>query len=130
MTAEIKDWAAESGVQQGLPAPSAVLGWLQQAEAAHRRCKAMLPKHWTIDLDSMKAVAAPAKVSLQHLQQQGDRWRRLTPATQQELHAADQDFQNFSSDDACTKQLTCSGCGKLALQLRVCGACREAQYCR
>jgi hypothetical protein len=129
MAVEIEDWVAESAVRQALPPPSTVLGWLQQGEAAHRRCKGLLPKQWTSVLDSAKAMAAPAKASLQHMQQQGDRWRRLTPAVQRELHAAHQDCRDEFNVPV-NKHLTCSGCGRQAPQLRVCGACREAQYCR
>ena len=127
MAISVEDWIALSAVRQGLPPPSAVLGWLQQAEAAHRRCKAVLPKLWTRELDSAKVVAAPASACLQRLQQQGDRWCRLAPAAQQELKAA---VQEYWDNPPLNKMLTCSGCGKCAPQLRVCGACREAQYCR
>ena len=107
-----------------------MLDWLHQAEAAHRRCKALLPKQWTSELDVMKATAASAEASLQHMRQQGDRWRRLTPAAQQELSAATQDYRDYYNDpDLRNQKLTCSGCGKWAPQLRTCGACREAQYC-
>ena len=131
MAAEIGKWVAESTVRPGLPPPSAVLGWLQQAEAAHRRCKALLPKQWLCELDSMKALAAPAKPSLQRLQQQGDRWRRLTPAAEQELSAALIGYRDSIKDPALrAKTSSCSGCGKWTPQLRSCGACREARYCR
>ena len=131
MASAIKDWVAEAAVRQGLPPPSAVLVWLLQAEAAHRRCKALLPKQWTSDLDDMKAVAAPAKASLEQLQQQGDRWRRLTPAEQQGLEAAVRGYlDDYNDPNSDKKKLMCSGCGKCAPQLRMCGACREAKYCR
>ena len=118
-------------MRPGLPPPSAMLGWLQQAEAARRRCKSMLPKQWLFEVDGLRAVAAPAKAWLQHLQQQGDRWLQVAPAVQQELNAAGQALTNEGKDpDGLKKKLTCSGCGKCALQLSVCGACREAQYCR
>ena len=131
MAGAIEDWVAESAVQQGLPPPGDVLGWLQQAEAAHRRCKGVLPKQWTRELDAIRTLAAPVKASLQHMQQQGDRWRRLTPAAQQEIKAAHQVYDDdYRDPDARRKKLTCSGCGKRAPQLRTCGACREAQFCR
>ena len=130
MARRIEDWVAESAVRQGLPPPSAVLGWLQQAEAAHRRCKGLLPKLWMAELDSLKALAAPAKASLQHMQQQGDRWRRLAPAVELELQAAVKDCVDEMKGPDNSKSCTCSGCGRVAPQLRVCGACREAQYCR
>ena len=126
MAASTDDWVAESAVQQGLPAPSAVLDWLQQANAAHRRCKALLPKQWAGQLVGMKALAASAKAILQSLQQQGDSWRPLTTATLQELNTALENCSKISS----MKGLTCHGCGKPAPQLRKCGACKEAQYCR
>ena len=130
-TVSVDHWVAESAVHRELPPPSAVLGWLQQAEAAHHRCKALLPKQWTCTLDSMKALAAPAKASLQHLQQQGDRWRGLEPAAQQEVDAMRKDaLSGFHDPDSRERQLRCSGCGKSAMQLRTCGACREVQYCR
>ena len=128
MANKTQDWVAESTVQPGLSPPSGVLGWLQQAEAAHRRCKALLPKQWVCELERLKPLAAPAKVFLQRLQQQGDRWRRLTPAVQQALDAAGQDYCDNMDPDLGKKKLTCSGCGKWASQLRVCGACREVQY--
>ena len=121
---EIEVWVAESAVQRGLPPPSAVLGWLQQAEAAHRHCKALLPKQWTVALDSFRADAAPAKAVLQDMQQKGDRWRRLTAAAKRELAA--QDHGDDNEFEWRLKRLTCSECGKCAPQLRVC----EAQYCR
>ena len=123
------DWEAESSVQQGLPAPSTVLGWLQQAEAAHRCCKAVLPKQWTIMLRNFKAMAAPVKARLLQMQRHGDRWCRLAPSTRQELNAAYKVFQEARKDYG-MKQLMCNGCGNWAPQLRVCGACREVQYCR
>ena len=131
MAVETDLWVIESTTAQGVPPPSAVLGWLQLAEAAQRRCKAMLPKHWTSELDDRKAMALPAKPWLQHLQQQGDRWRRLTPAAQREIAALQQRYHmGLREDIAGKKQLTCSGCGNWAPQLRTCSACREAQYCR
>ena len=131
MASEVERWTAESNVQRGLPPPSAVLGWLQQAEAAHRRCKALLPKQWIIEVDNVKALAAPTKAWLQHLQQQGDLWRLLAPAAKLGLDAADKKYQVDSKEDfSGNNKLKCSGCGKCAPQLRVCGACREAQYCR
>ena len=128
MAAGVELRVAQSAVRPGLPPPSAVLGWLQQAEAAHRRCKAMLSKQWTRDLDIAKAVAWPAKARLQRLQQQGDRWRRLEPAAQQA--AVQNNLNNHYYLNSFENKLTCSGCGKQAPQLRTCGACREAQYCR
>ena len=82
------DWIIDTAVQQGRLPPSAVLGWLLEAEAAHRRCKALLPRLWIIGLGSLRASAVPAKAALQHMQQQGDRWRRLAHAAQQEHDAA------------------------------------------
>ena len=55
--------------------PSVVLGWLKQAEAAHRRCKGVLPKLWTYKLDKAWAIASNVKPWLEQLQQEGDRWR-------------------------------------------------------
>ena len=60
----IEQWVAESGARRRVPPPSAVLGWLQQAEAAHRRCRALLPKQWTMVLDSWKA--GPAAETVDH----------------------------------------------------------------
>lgn len=71
-------------------------------------------------------MAVPAKASFQQMQQQGDRWRRLTPAAQQELHTAAESEAGYNHNN----KLLCSGCGKSAQQLHVWGACREAQYCR
>ena len=71
LATDINMWVVESAVRQGLPPPSVVLGWLQQAEAAHRRCKALLPKQWTIQLESKKALTAPAKAYLQQMQRKG-----------------------------------------------------------
>ena len=62
-----EDWAGGSDAQQVPPIPSAVLAWLLEAEAAHRRCKALLPKLWTRVLDDMAAMAAPTKAWLQRL---------------------------------------------------------------
>ena len=127
----IDDWVQASAVRQGLPPPSAVLDGLQQAEAAHRRCKGLLPKGWTSLLLGFKATASPAKACLQHMQQQGDRWLRLTPGAQQELAAAIQDYYDCWNDPDWDKNnVTCHGCGNRSLQLRACGACKEAQYCR
>ena len=131
MAMHIRSWVAEPAMRKRLPPPSAVLGWLQQAEAAHRRCKALLPKQWTSQLDVQKGMAASAKDWLQQLQQQGNRWRRLTPAAQQELSAARQGYiDRRMGSDGGKKFLMCSGCGSCAAHLRLCGAYREAQYCR
>ena len=130
LASDIGAWVAESAVQPDLPPPSTVLGWLQQAEAAHRRCKALLPKLWTNELDGSKPMAVLAKASLQQMQQNGDRWRGFTPAEQQELNTASKDYEEMCKDpDSMKKQLACSNCGKWALQLRVCRACRKTQYC-
>ena len=139
----IEDWVEESSVQRELPPPSAVLGWLQEAKAAHRRCKDVLPMEWTTKINEGKALTAPAKAILQRLQQQGDRWRPLTPAVQQGLYATMQTSWEECKDllacsgsgsgpgsDLLKQKLGCSGCGKFASQLRKCGACKEAQYCR
>ena len=126
---ELEEWVDESAVRQGLPPPSAVLGWLRQGEAAHRRCSALLPKQWYKDLDGLKSIAAPRKVILQKMQRQGDRWRRLTPAEEQGLEAALRECDKVFEDPD-SKKLTCSACGHCAPQLRRCGACKEVQYCR
>ena len=118
-------------MQPELPPPSAVMAWLQEAEAAQRRCKALLPKQWVNLLDHKKAMAAAAKASLQHMQQRGDRWRQLTPAEEREMDAAGKEaYEAWKDPASSTRKLTCSGCGNWAPQLRVCSACREAQYCR
>ena len=128
---EIEQWVDESSARSGVPPPSAVLGWLQQAESADRRCRALLPKLWTNAMEDFKAPTAPAKAILQHLQQQGGRWRRLPPAVGQEIKAAVKaSIEIYKEPDSLFKMLLCSGCGLRAPQLRVCAACREAQYCR
>ena len=128
MATDIITYGTDSAVQPGTPPPSAVLGWLHEAEAAHRRCRALLPKAWFSGLGVLKAMAATTTPWLQRLRQ-GDCWRHSTPAVQRELEEALQDFRDSNKGPAPTK-LICSGCGTSAPQLRVCGACRKAQYCR
>lgn len=109
--------------------PSALLAWLQQAEAAHRKCKGLLPHKWTVDLDMQKALALPAKPWLQRLQQEGDRWRPPLPEMEAGfIEVASQRLDAVRESPFC--ELECDGCGRTAAQLRKCGSCKEAQYCR
>ena len=53
--------------------PSASLGWLQQAEQAYARCRAVLPKQWVAELKGSQESALARKPLLERLQRQGDR---------------------------------------------------------
>lgn len=109
--------------------PSAALGWLEQAQAAHKRCKGVLPKQWTSVLDSHRAVALPMKPWLQQLQQEGDCWRRPPPGLDcklSELRIKQMMDRRYTPHSA----LGCDGCGKYSVQLRRCGSGKETQYCR
>lgn len=98
------------------------MAWLQQAEAAQRKIKGLLPTVWAAQLEPTKAKSQSAKPWLVQLQQQGDRWRRmpfpaLAQCAQGLANARDQPHE-------------CARCGKEATQLRTCSACKEAKYCR
>ena len=109
--------------------PSDLLKRLQHAEAAHRRCKGILPHKWTYLLDELKASTLPTKPWLEQLQQEGDRWRPMPPDLKAEIDSA-VDRRLEMIDESPNAALECGGCGKSATHLRKCGSCKEAQYCR
>ena len=104
--------------------PSTFLLWLQQGEAAHRRCKSVLPKRWTHPLTHSKRMALPIKSWLQQLQREGDRWRLP------QLELVLEMLQYPMAQEPQVVALTCHGCGKPAAQLHRCSGCKEVQYCR
>lgn len=115
------------GGLQGSP-PSAVLGWLQQAEAARARCKGVLPTHYTVVLDDLKAMAATMRPWLRQQQDEGDRFRPPPPdMLDSSLQALKELHARYC--DAPMSALRCDGCGKVG-QVRKCGACKKTQYCR
>lgn len=101
--------------------PSVVLGWLQRAGAAHRRCKGVLPSAWTLPL--MRHEFLGVEPWLLELQQQGDRWHPRSLASMQGNFAAGYLNPNGVGN-------VCTGCGRVMVQLRTCGGCKEAKYCR
>lgn len=84
---------------------------------------------WTCALDSRRTLALPLKPWLQQLQQEGDRWRPISPALRREAEAvAEARTAALMKNPGAV--LECDGCGKIAAQLRRCGSCKEVQYCR
>ena len=103
--------------------PSALFGWLEQAEAAHRRCKGVLPKQWTAQLDRLKISSRPHKA---WLLLQGDTWREAPLSVSRHIVAVVDDVNSGHYSHA----RLCCGCGRQASALRRCGACQVVQYCR
>jgi hypothetical protein len=95
--------------------PSAILECLRRAEAARRRCKAVLPTHWVAQLAAAKAPALALRSWLERCQRRGDR----LPA------GASPEVPGVSGDIASR----CSGCNEPSSQLRAC-PCKLARYCR
>lgn len=108
--------------------PSAALALLAEAEAARRRGKGVLPKQWTSALASRRTLAMPVKPWLEQLQREGDHWRPAPPAVRREVAAADAARKELMLNTESV--LDCCSCGGLAAQLRTCGGCNQAQYCR
>ena len=107
--------------------PSTLLRWLQQGEAAHRRCKSVLPKVWSHKLTGRKMLDPLIKPWLQQLQREGDRWRPSPELSFQMMQLSVREYVAAPPPEAA---ITCDGCGKRAAQLRRCGGCKEVQYCR
>ena len=103
-----------------------MLARLQQAEAAYQRCKGLLPSAWTQLVKRWRDVALLLRPWLLELQQsRGREWVRPSPAVAQKIDAAG----NQNRGDP-MRHGACSGCGLAAAQLRLCGSCKEARYCR
>lgn len=109
--------------------PSDVVTWLQQAEAAHRRCKGVLPRMWTLTVEESKAAAMPLKSWLQQLQQEGDRFRPMPMNESRELTKKYEEDLKLMWESP-LGALDCDGCGRSAVQLRRCSNYKETQYCR
>lgn len=122
--------AAKYPAVQHVNPPSVVLNWLQQAEAAHRRCKGVLPKQYTFQLDSLKGLASPLKPWLMQLQQEGDhsRWRSPPPEIVDNIDNTHADFLRELRESRAAP-FECDACGAVVGQLRKCGSCKETQYC-
>ena len=102
-------------------APSTFLGWLQQAKQAHARCCAVLPVQWTVGLKRMQKTALILKPSLQQQQKEGDCWQ---PSTLDLVLSVMKESRSQGPTNIC------SGCGGAQAHLKVCGGCKQAQYCR
>ena len=120
-----KEVTAKSGA---LDPPSTVLGWLAQAEAAHRKCQGILPASWTRQLDYLRSLGLSLKDWLEQLDKEGE----YRPPTAEELKSI-ADIHNDAMSKFRESPLAvfeCDGCDKFAAQLRSCGSCKEAKYCR
>jgi hypothetical protein len=112
---------APAGARLDVPwaRPSAILECLRRADAARRRCKAVLPTEWVALLTALKAPTHALRPWLERCQRQGD---VLLPAGAPPDASA---LRALLGDRAST----CSGCGERSSQLRAC-PCKKASYCR
>ena len=108
--------------------PSTVMGWLALAdEAAGRVNKSVfLPGMWSHQLRELRRYILPERRWLDQLQQQGDAWRPCSVSILEGIVGRPLEEVFPGSRNAST----CTGCGKRAVQLRTCRACKEAKYCR
>lgn len=117
-----RDFVSEASGEQNYHPPSLALGWLEKGEAAHRRSKPVLPKHWTYYMDNRTRAMKPFKDWLLQQKQQGDTWRTGVYFDFQAMHRV--------LKGSMAAALECDGCGQQAAQLRRCSACKAVQYCR
>ena len=105
--------------------PSTVLRWLEQGEAAHRRCKSVLPKQWSFPLTSKKMLALVVKPWLQQLQRDGDRWRPHPPELGSQFCLLFQrQFLDFDDTPTALSSVTA-----VAKRLRSCAGAAAAWRC-
>ncbi|KAL4428325.1 hypothetical protein ABPG75_002414 [Micractinium tetrahymenae] len=100
--------------------PADVLRWVQQAQAAHKRCKGLLPSVWTANLKDRRAPALAALPWLHSLAAAGTSWE--PPGASATAGVA----QGLFSDP--NRNLRCAACGSAAMQLRACSGC-GTRYC-
>ncbi len=108
--------------------PSAFLGWLKQARQAHARCQAVLPGQWLAGLKARQEAALACKPWLQRQQQQGDRWQPPNQAEARRIRAQEARQAKAAADRS--ERGRCTSCGTPAAHLRLCGGCKQVQYCR
>ncbi|GAB4820571.1 hypothetical protein N2152v2_007617 [Parachlorella kessleri] len=124
---QARDWAGstDGDIQADIhSAVSAFLGFLQQARVAHERCQALLPKQWTAVLKARQQKAMALVPWLQQQQQRNnDSWQLLGPAQNKTQPTAGNPAGQLVRDK-------CNGCSNLCADLRLCGRCKQVQYCR
>ena len=145
MVMDVETWhfLATNGaaMQGGYPRPSQLLAALREAEAAHVRCKRLLPTIWVAYLENLRSKAACMEEPLQLMVElQGDSLRtpnswpagaailRRVVAAIARCSVAMQEMDNGPTSLVLLS--TCSGCKSVPLTLRKCAACKQAQYCR
>ena len=119
-------------MQGGYPRPSQLLEALRDAEAAHARCKRLLPTVWFSYLETLRPAAHMEEPLRLMVELQDDLLcappgptkatteRRVSAALKLGSQAAIEAHQGVSSDVT----VTCSGCMRLTSNLRKCGACK------
>ena len=106
----------------GVP-PSQALALLRKAKAAVKRCKLLLPQSW-INITARAEPAQGLVLWLEQLQQEGDSWRPVSDAEMEGIVEA-----NLAAVEKAKEANTCSGCGRVAQDAKVCGGCKGAPYC-
>lgn len=145
----------QHGIRSCAP-PAKLLEWLDEADAACRRCRRLLPRLWTAALVDMRHNCSSKRMVLQTMAAEGAAEPAADAGTAGErTWQAEEVFGQAPSeadrqlDDACLERARqvveveearraaqellgsyCSGCGHVCSELRKCSACRQAQYCR
>ena len=112
-------------------AMEAAISAFQHAEPALQRCRRLLPDFWIRRLECFVREAAAALPGAE-AQLRGRRAMDAATAAalQRQVEQARQEqMERVRSIDLshCNR---CDGCGRLALGLRRCSRCKQAQYCR
>ena len=118
----------------------------QTAETALRRCKRLLPVAWVLALghgvQMARALLPRVHGQLKLLRQASSssrgnsgteaRTALLASASAQRAAAANEHERISVQGDLglCPAAVVCNGCGELAVGLRRCARCKQAQYCR
>ena len=106
--------------------PAAVAALLEEGDAAHARCKKLLPPSWAAALTAGREMSSPTRPVIErHAQRSPDAWQMAIV-----LEAA---AQYRRQDERLRGKVeeglpSCDGCGVHALQLKWC-ACRLKRYC-
>ena len=103
--------------------PAAAAALLEEGDAAHARCKKLLPPNWAAVLKADREVCwAVQPIIEQHMQRSPGAWQE---ALRQEAQGQLQQRVDRMQSRGWPR---CDGCGQPAAQLKWC-ACRLKQYC-
>ena len=105
--------------------PEAAAALLREGDAAHARCKKLVPPCWAAVLKAEREVCWAAKPMIErHVQRSPNAWQ--TALREETL---DQVQRRAAWANAKLKEVPCcDGCGQPAMQLKWC-ACRLKRYC-